>query len=350
MADRYTLKIKDVVQETPDTKTIHFKQPLFKKVKYKPGQFLTLHLDIDGQKVTRSYSMSSNPDLDSTVAVTVKRVEGGLASNYINDHLQSGNSMQVSQPAGRFTLEANKNLQRHIVLFGAGSGITPLMSILKAVLFFEPQSTVSLVYGNREPGSVIFREQLDGYKQKFGERFNLLYTFTQPAHDWGGYKGRIDEAMCVNALNLLPGLEADSTEYYLCGPEGMMDNVKAGLKRLKVPSAKIYFESFTSSKEPAEAMGSDTFETRQVKILMDGEEYEITVPPDKSILDTALDEGLDMPFSCQSGLCTACMGRCKSGQVKMVEGDALSDDEVAEGYVLTCVGHPLTDDVVIEIE
>jgi ring-1,2-phenylacetyl-CoA epoxidase subunit PaaE len=350
MADYYTLKIKEIVQETTHTKTIHFKQPLFKKIKYKPGQFVTLKLDINGQKVMRSYSMSSTPNLDDTLAVTVKKVQGGLVSNYLNDQVKEGDSLQVSEPVGHFTFEPEKSLSRHLVLFGAGSGITPLMSILKSALFFEPKTQVSLIYGNRHEGAVIFRKKLDELKQKFSDRLQIVYVYSQPDRLWQGYKGRIDMALTVNVLNLLPKLPESQTEYFLCGPDGMMEAVKEGLAKLKVPSAKIHTESFTSSNESKEAVASlGEMKERTVSIILDGDTHQFAVAPGKSILETGLDQGLDMPFSCQSGLCTACRGKCLSGEVKMSESDGLSADEISQGYVLTCVGHPMTDNVVIEI-
>ncbi|UZR95872.1 ferredoxin--NADP reductase [Chondrinema litorale] len=349
MGDTISLKVKEVVRETSDTVTVHFKQPLFRKVKYKPGQFLTINFEIDGKKVSRSYSMSSAPNLDNTVAVTVKRVQGGVVSNFVNDKVTPGMSISMMQPVGKFTLEVDKNLQRHIVLFGAGSGVTPLMSILKSVLFFEPKSTVSLVYGNRRVDNIIFQKQLQALKQKFGDRFNLVYCLTQPDRSWTGLTGRIDEAVTVNVINMLPKFDAAVTEYFLCGPDGMMENIKSGLAKLKVSSDKIHFESFTSSNESEEAIASlGETETHEVTILMDGTEHKIAVPPNKSILDTALDEGLDMAFSCQSGLCTACRCKVKSGVVKMTGGDGLTPAEIQDGYVLICVGHPGSEDVVVE--
>ncbi|MEN7550369.1 2Fe-2S iron-sulfur cluster-binding protein [Rapidithrix thailandica] len=350
MTDYYNLKVKSVVRETEDAVTIHFKQPLFRKVKYKPGQFLTLLVPVNGETLRRSYSMCSAPTLDSTVAVTIKRVEGGKVSNHLNDHAKSGDVIQVMKPMGHFGTEASKNKKRHIVLFGAGSGITPLMSILKSVLFYEPNSTVSLVYGNRNEQSIIFKEKLTEYKEKFGDRFNLVHVLSKPSENWGGYTGRIDETKVVNILNLLPKFSEEDTEYFLCGPHALMDMVETTLKKTKVPEFKIHHESFVSTKDPKKvAEELKSFKTHKVKILIDGEEHQLTVPPDKSILDVALDEGLDLPFSCQSGLCTACRGLCKEGKVKMVEGDGLSHDEIKEGYILTCVGHPQTEDVVIEI-
>jgi len=347
MSSYYTLKVKEIKQETKDTVTIHFKQPLFKKVKYTAGQFLTLIVPINGKKERRSYSMSSAPNLDNYISVTVKRVKGGLVSNYLNDHLKAGDSLEVMEPMGHFTLVPDKSKKRHIVLFGAGSGITPLMSILKSVLFFEPKSIVSLLYGNRHEGSIIFRKELDELQQKFGERLNIVHSLTEFDSHWQGYKGRIDRTKTVNFFNLLPKFDWSQTEVFMCGPQGMMDEVKEGLKILKCPPAQIHHESFFSA--PSEESTPGNYETQTVTIHLDGATHKVVVPPDKSILDAALDEGLDMPFSCQNGLCTACRGKCLSGKVVMTEGDGLSQDEINEGYVLTCVGRPASPDVEVEI-
>ena len=346
MSDYYTLKVKNVVQETNDAVTIQFKQPLFKKVKYLPGQFITVIIPMNGQKIRRSYSMSSAPNLDSHLAVTVKRVENGIVSNYINDQVKKGDSIEIMKPMGNFTLEPKKSAQRNIILFGGGSGITPLMSIMKSVLYFEPKSTVSLVYCNRNEDSIIFKKQIEDMQSKFGDRLNVVHVLEKPLQMWNGHIGFIDGPMIHNILNLLP--KADNTAYYICGPTGMMDAVSSSLKNMKIAEANINLESFVNTKS-AEDVDTSAFQTHTVTINLHGEEHKVTVPPSKTILDAALDEGLDMPFSCQSGLCTACMGKCTSGDIKMTEEDTLSADEIAEGYRLLCVGHPLTDDVVVEM-
>ena len=193
MSDYYTLKVKDIIKETDDTVTIQFKQPLFKKVKYISGQFLTVIIPVNGEKLRRSYSMSSAPNLDSHIGVTVKRVENGVVSNYLNDHIKKGDSIEIMKPMGNFTLEPNKQGKRNIILFGGGSGITPLMSILKSALYFEPNSAVSLVYANSDEDCIIFKDQLDALKEKFGERFNLVHVLSQPKQMWNGHTGRMDE-------------------------------------------------------------------------------------------------------------------------------------------------------------
>ena len=344
MGDYTTLKIKEVVRETADAVTIKFKQPLFKKIKYQPGQFITVILPINGEKVRRSYSMSSTPNLDSHVAVTVKRVEGGLVSNYLNDKVKKGDSIEIMKPMGNFTLSKASGA-RDVVLFGGGSGITPLMSIARQLLFFEAESKVSLVYANRDEDSIIFKAQLEELQQKFGDRLQVVHILENPKQMWDGYKGRPDIATFSNILNLLS--TSERTEYFICGPQGMMDVVKETLQKAKIKDSQINIESFVSTAGPAD---TSEFTARTVTVRINGNEHQFNVPAEKTILDAGLDEGIDLPFSCQSGLCTACMGKCVSGEVKMTSNDALSNDEINEGYRLLCVGHPESDDVVVEID
>ncbi len=349
----YNLKVKDIVRETSDTITIHLKQPLFTKVKYKSGQFLTLIVPIMGKSERRAYSLSSAPNVDETLAVTIKRVDGGLVSNYLNDHLKVGDNMDIMEPMGQFCLEPHKAQNRHVVLFGSGSGVTPLMSIAKSVLLFEPKSVVSFIYGNRSTDTIIFKAKIEEMQKKYGDRFKVVHVLSRAEEDWLGYHGRIDRTLTINVLNLLPKLDKDNTEYFMCGPEGMMDQVVDALHFLKTPKERIHRESFVSSaadevKDEATLKASGIVE-QKVTILIDGDEYIVNVPPTKTILEAALDAGVDVPYSCQSGLCTACRGHKKSGEVKMDEDEGLSESEITEGYILTCVSHPLTENVVVEI-
>ncbi len=346
MADYYTLKVKEIIWETGQAATLRLKQPLFSKIKYLPGQFLTFILEINGQKVRRSYSMSSTPELDADLAVTIKRVPGGLVSNYLLDKLKPGDSVEVTKPAGNFVIETDKNKSRHVILIGAGSGITPLMSILRAVLFFEPQSRVSLLYGNRHEGAIIFRRQLDELQAKFADRLTVIHTLTEPDKFWGGYRGRIDRFMTVNVISKLPKLP--ETLFYLCGPSGMMEEAKEGIKKMGYPLSVVRQESFTVAEGQtiSQATGDKDY---QVKIRLRGKEYTVEVKAGQTVLNAALDAGLDMPYSCQSGLCTACMGKKIAGELVMEDSDALSASELAQGYVLTCISHPTSEDLVIEI-
>ncbi|MCS7004674.1 MAG: ferredoxin--NADP reductase [Cytophagales bacterium] len=350
MSDYFTLKVIKVIPETSDTVTIQLKQPFFKKVKYKAGQFLTILLTIDGKKVRRSYSMSSAPQVEDYLAITVKRVAGGLVSNYLNDKVKEDDSLEFMEPMGNFYIEPDKDKQRHITLLGAGSGITPLMSIAKAVLYAEPKSTVSLLYGSRNEQSIIFKSALDDLKSKFKERFQVVHSLSQPFNeDWNGFKGRISEAHVINFINLVNKKPAENTLYYICGPEGMMREAQNALKRLRVPQNQIFIESFTPHQEETTSQNTEILD-QEVSIIHRGETHKIFVPKNKTILEIALEHGLDMPYSCQSGVCTACMAKCRSGKVYMSHNDGLSEADLQKGYVLLCTGHPLTHDVIVEIE
>jgi ring-1,2-phenylacetyl-CoA epoxidase subunit PaaE len=283
--------------------------------------------------------------------VTVKRVANGRVSNYLNEKLRIGQEIEVMEPMGSFALDLHP-VQRHVILIGAGSGITPLMSIAKAVLKMEATSIVSLLYGNRNEESIIFKEMLDRLQKQYSSRFNVFHVLSQPGIRWTGLKGRLNRTLALNLLDELPKLNVHKMDYYLCGPQGMMEEMQDALRMLNVPQEKIHKESFgttpDSTVKPKEEI-SNTITTQEVTLIYEGSEYKVKVDPDKSILEAGLNMDIDLPYSCQSGLCTACRGVCKSGKVKMDEDDGLSEHELQAGYVLLCVGHPLTSDVVIEI-
>jgi ring-1,2-phenylacetyl-CoA epoxidase subunit PaaE len=349
-SDRYfQLKVKEVRKETDDTATLVFESP-HKQLDYLPGQFLTLILPIEGEDVRRSYSLCTSPYLNEDPAITVKRVESGVVSNYLNDHMKEGDVFDVMEPAGHFTPQLDVEQSKKYVLFAGGSGITPLMSILKSILVQEPQSHVTLVYQSRNETSIIFKDQLDEIKARHPEQFELIHVLSQPSEGWKGYKGRLDTPMTNDILMDIAGNKVASREYFLCGPTGYMDTVFEALIDFEVPEKQIHKESFYSGEpKPKDESVAKTDEEIMVTILLDGEEYEVNVPSNKSILDAALDMDIDMPFSCQSGMCTACRGKLLAGNVTMEEEDGLSDEEINEGYVLNCVGHPEGPGVKIEI-
>ena len=349
-SDRYfKLKIKEVRRETEDTSTLVFESPE-KPINYLPGQFLTLILPIEGEDVRRSYSLSSSPFIDKDPAITVKRVESGVVSNYLNDHMKVGDEFDIMEPAGHFTPQLDAEQSKKYVLFAGGSGITPLMSILKSILVQEQKSHVTLVYQSRNEQSVIFKEFLDELKIKYPDQFELIHILSQPGASWEGHKGRLDKALASDILMDIAQNKVASREYFICGPTGYMKTVFETLIDFEVPEKQIHKESFYSGEaKPKEESVSKTDEEIMVTILLDGEEYEVNVPPNKSILDAALDMNIDMPFSCQSGMCTACRGKLLEGSVTMEEEDGLSEEEINEGYVLNCVGHPDGPGVKIEI-
>lgn len=349
----YKLKVKEVVKETPEAVTIYFEQPSGKQIEYKPGQFLTFQIHSEGDKLRRAYSLCTSPYIDKDLGVTVKRVPGGKISNYLNQAVKAGDTLEIMEPIGNFTTRFDKESQRHLVFMGGGSGITPLISLIKSALLLEPKTIVSLIYANKDVNSIIFKKELDKLKEQYKKNFNLIYSLDHSPFLWRGVSGLLNPAKVKDILKKLPA--HNKTEYFICGPEVLMNIYYDTLMSIGVSVDSIHKESF-ESKSAAEASNKSEEElkeegiiTREVKVVYDGEEYNFIVPPEKSILDAALDLDIDLPYSCQSGLCTACRGKCLSGKVKMVEDEGLSDREKKEGYVLICVGHPMSSDVVIEI-
>jgi ring-1,2-phenylacetyl-CoA epoxidase subunit PaaE len=344
------LHVKEIVRETKDAITIVFAQPQ-QALNYKSGQFLTLIANINGKDTRRAYSLCSSPFVDQDLAVTVKRVDQGIMSNWLADNLKAGQSLKIMEPMGQFTTEYDPNKKRHLVMFAGGSGITPMLSIIKSILTQEPKSIVSLIYCNRDEDSIIFYKELEKWETRYEGRLHVIHILDNAPMNWQGYSGLLNHEMLTRLFERIPDWGNDTT-YLMCGPEGMMKNVESLLAMRNIPPSKIFKESFvqgTIDKDPKAAAAPSETKAREVTIRYDGQEYKVLVEPQNTILQTALDKGIDLPYSCQSGLCTACRGKALSGKVKLDEEEGLSQSERAEGYVLTCVGHPLTDDVVIEI-
>lgn len=311
---------------------------------YLPGQFITIIKEVNGKKIRRAYSLCTTPFEDEFPAVTVKRVEGGAMSNDLNDNVKAGDEMEIMEPMGMFTTTYDRNNKRRAVFFGGGSGITPLMSILRSILLKEPESEVVLVYGNRSEEFVIFKDLVNLLEEKYEGRFKIVHILENGDAD---YAGRPTEEMLLEICNKI-GVDG-KTECFICGPQPMMDLVYATLPKAGATKDNVRMESFEAGKtSPSEIIDTDSAES-EVTIILDGEEYEITVNKNASILDTALENNLDMPYSCQSGLCTACRGKCHEGKVSIDEAEGLSQDELDDGFVLTCVGKPLSDRLKIEM-
>jgi ring-1,2-phenylacetyl-CoA epoxidase subunit PaaE len=354
MSQYLNLKVKQILRETDEAITIVFHQPQ-EKVVYKPGQFLTLIIDIGNEKYRRSYSLSSSPFTDQDLAVTVKKVTGGKVSSYLLDHVKVGDTLEVMKPLGTFTTECNYHHRRSIVLIGAGSGITPLISIGKSILSQEPLSNVFLILGNRNEHSVIFKQYLLDLGKEHGDRFHCTHVLSQPLSGTALPSGRLNQSSLIKILETLKNVEVQRAEYFICGPQGMMEEADKALAILQVPSSNIHKESFVagnSGEAPSGEVvsGNKEITAQEVVILYQGSEYRFVVPTGKTILEAALKEDIDLPYSCQSGMCTACMGKCTSGKVKLDDPDGLSDREIQQGFVLTCVGHPASANVVIEID
>ena len=357
MAARYFLKVKDVVRETPDAVTLTFWHPISEEIRYQPGQFLTFLLNINGQKVRRSYSMASSPHVDVSLAVSVKRVPGGLVSNYLCERIHPGDILETLEPMGTFVPKLDAQNRRTLVLIGAGSGITPLFSMAKSALHVEPYSRVWLIYGNRSQESTIYKAHLDAMEQAYGKsRFRTTHVLSQPTTGWTGLSGRLNQHTLTHLLEDIPVADRQSTSVYICGPDGMMAEARSALALVGVPAERIHKESYAT----APVMAGDVIEepmtdddesgSPEVTVLYEGSEYKFAVAPHQTILEAALELDIDLPYSCQAGMCTACLGKCTSGTVRLDEEDGLSESELKAGYVLTCVAHPVGRDVVIEID
>lgn len=355
MSKYYFLKVKEIEKETEEAATLHFWHPLNEVVAYRPGQFLTILLPVDDKKIRRSYSMSSSPYTDVSLAITIKRVPGGYASNLLLDSVKVGDTLEVMEPMGAFFPKQSDDQTRQVVFIGAGSGITPLFSILKSILMVEPESEVFLIYGSRNEESIIFKNKLEALQAKYGVRLNVVHTLSQPSDSWEGERGRLNKSHLLKIIEKLPALNKSEAEFFLCGPEDMMEEAHRALAILAVPENKIRKESFltATAAQPGEVTleeEGDTLKTREITLFYEGAEYKLPVKPHETVLEAALNMDIDLPYSCQAGMCTACLGRCTSGKVHLDEEDALSEAELNEGFILTCVSHPMSDDVIIEVE
>ena len=336
MKEYFKLKIKDIVYETEDAISIYFKQPFFGKIKYKCGQFLTVVFTIDGREFRRAYSINSAHGVDDDISITIKKVNGGVISNFIFTHLKKGDTVTITPPMGNFTLETEKKSSRNIVLFGAGSGITPLMSILKSTLYFEPESIVTLIYSNKTESSIIFKYQLDIFKERFANRIFIKHLISENDE-------RLDKDQLGDYLQINPFYKPENALFYICGPEVYMNSIKEGLEALNIDESKILNESFTAKKLEADGSYDVVFKTK-------GKEELVNVPAGKSLLDVGLDAGYRMRFSCFNGQCGTCKSRCVTGSVKMAVDNILTPEEKNLGYVLPCVGFPASEGVVLELD
>lgn len=354
MSKYYFLKIKEVEKETEEAGTIHFWHPLNEVLAYRPGQFLTIILPKGDSTIRRSYSFSSSPYTDVSPSITIKRLPGGYASNHLLDNLKEGDVVEVMEPFGNFFPKQADDQTRQVLFIGAGSGITPLFSILKSILMVEQETEVFLIYGSRNEESIIFDAKIKQLQEKYQARFKVIHTLSQPSKSWKGETGRLNQSHLLKIIEKLPELNTIESEYFLCGPDDMMEEAGRALAILSVSNDKIRKESFITNSSTATGevvmKEDDTLKAREVTLFYEGTEYKVPVQPYETVLEAALNMDIDLPYSCQAGMCTACMGKCISGKVQLDEEGALSEAELKDGFILTCVLRPMSDDVVIEVE
>ena len=352
MSEFHSLRVKEIVKETEDTVSLSFNVPENLKQAYvfTPGQYLTLKLIINNEEQRRSYSICSSSAEDITVAV--KKVENGLVSTYLNEVLKENDEMEVMTPEGNFTLETDQAKKRKFVGFAAGSGITPIMSMIKQLSMDETETVFTLFYSNKMENDVIFKHQLD---QLAGINLKINYIYTRQKLNNPLLEGRIDKSKATELIKAdLSCLNADA--FYLCGPEEMIFNVKSALEEFGVLNTKIKFELFTTpvlmAEKPKQQEVDENFDGEAlVTVIYDDEEIEFNLNKDgDTILDVAMDNDVDVPFSCKGAVCCTCKAKVTEGKVTMDANYALSDQEVEDGYVLACQAHPASAKVTLDFD
>ncbi|HEX9718344.1 MAG TPA: 1,2-phenylacetyl-CoA epoxidase subunit PaaE [Ramlibacter sp.] len=356
----HTLAVKRVTPDAAGSAAITLQVPaaLREGFDFRPGQFVTLRAAIAGQETRRSYSICSAHQRyvqSGEIDIGVKPVEEGVFSRWALEHLRAGETIEVMAPDGRFTPRVPG--ARHRVAFAAGSGITPVLSIMTSTLDSEPASRFTLVYGNQRVNTIMFNEALQDLKDRYPARVSLIHLLSRQAQEVELLHGRIDDAKVAELLRtMLPA--ADIDEAFICGPEGMIDATQRALLAGGVPADRIHTERFFStSQAPAKrAVPGDTpsagvqTAAHRLDVVLDGKTHQLAMGDDDRVLDVALEAGLDLPYSCKSGVCTTCRARLLEGEVEMEKNFTLEQWEIDRGFVLTCQARPMTPRVVVSYD
>ncbi|MCC6542399.1 MAG: phenylacetate-CoA oxygenase/reductase subunit PaaK [Flavobacteriales bacterium] len=359
MARFHTLTVSSLHRETVDSIVIGFVIPkeLLPDFTFIQGQYLTLKVNVNGEELRRSYSICSSPLDPEELRIAVKKVEGGRASTALVEKLRPGMTIEVMTPMGQFHTILHASHRKHYVCFAGGSGITPILSIIKTVLRAEPQSRLTLFYGNTDSDRIIFRNKLEELKNKHTDRLSVHHILTYGKDEDLLFNGLITVEKATALAKRFVQDNAD-TEYFICGPEPMMVNVSESLNKLGVDKKRVHIELFTSpvsdemKKDAPKAVEQGAFAgVASVKVILDGREYQLQLDAKgDSILDAALTAGLDVPFACKGAVCCTCKARVVEGKVEMDMNYALTDEEVADGFVLTCQSHPRTPNVTVDYD
>lgn len=353
----HPLSIKEVKKETADCITVLFDVPpdLTTAFQFTQGQSLTMRTIIKGEEVRRTYSICSSP-LEKQLRVAIKKVEGGLFSTFANEGLKKSDILEVMPPVGRFYTTLDPAQQKNYTAFAAGSGITPILSIIKTTLATEPHSSFTLVYGNKSRSSIIFFEELEALKNKYINRFNLIHLLSREKTDADINFGRITKEKCSQLFDKLINLKT-TDEFFICGPENMIFSVKDFLEANAVDEKKIHFELFTTPGQQKAAGQKSQAPVKEgsqsnITVKLDGRSFDFTIPTnsDTSILDAAMQQGADVPYACKGGVCCTCKARLLEGEVSMDVHWGLEQEEIEQGYILTCQSHPKTKKVVVDFD
>lgn len=350
----HKLQVLKRIQETSDTCSLQFIVPeeLKNTYIYKPGQYLTLKLLIDGNEERRAYSISSCPTTDSFIQITIKNIDGGFVSNYLVNNVAEADELEVLPPLGNFTVEPKSENKIQYVMIAGGSGITPLMSMIKSILNSEPLSTIILLYSNRNQNNIIFNDGLNQLLENNSNRLKIYHFISNQEQNSNEYLGRLNTELFKNLI--LDKIDnPKDAEYFLCGPTSLMQSIEQSIDEYSISKAKVHKESFVSSNlydDEASKPQLPDFENRNIKVRVYGQEYEFTVEKDENIITAGIKNGLIFPYSCQIGACSTCRAMLVSGNVFMEIREGLTDAEVEQGYILTCQSHPMSDDVVIDFD
>ena len=348
----HALRVVAVEAETPSTASVRFDVPpvLSGAFRWRPGQHVTLRLTINSREVRRTYSISEAPLAGAALRITVKRVPDGLVSNHINDHVAAGDRIDVAPPFGGFCLDPEPRARRTYYFFAAGSGITPVYAMVRALLEAEPYSVAHLAYGNVDGASIIFREALARAEAGAGGRLLVRHVLSKPG-TWPSMdywrRGRIDAA-AVEAFLAEHPPEAQDARYYVCGPGGMNAGVRTALENLDVPAARILMESYGRSRAARDMSVAGV--AALVRVVLAGRTLAVPVAPGRTLLDAVRAAGASPPFSCESGVCGSCQARLSAGTVHMRARMALGDDEIAAGAILTCQAVPTTPQLAVSYD
>ncbi|WP_372936200.1 2Fe-2S iron-sulfur cluster-binding protein [Seonamhaeicola sp.] len=349
MSSFHKLSIKNIKRETEKAVSISFNLPenLKSAFAFKAGQYITLKTTINGNEVRRDYSLCVSPK-SGELKVAIKEVVDGTFSAYANKELQVGDTLEVSTPNGRFVFEPNDKKTKNIALFAAGSGITPILSIIKCALEEEVNSHVILVYGNKTTQDTMFLNELLELQHTYKDRFSIQFVFSQKDEE-NAIFGRIEKSTVNYVMkNKYKHIEVDAC--YLCGPEAMIHTVKDVLTENGIDENRIHFELFKAAKPDEINDGNATDGKTKITVIVDDEEATFEMSQKQTILEAALDEDLDAPYSCQGGICSSCLARIKEGEATMRQNNILTESEVAEGLILTCQAQPTTPTIVVDYD
>jgi len=348
MSTFYQLSIKEIRQETNDSVSIVFNIPqdLKEKFKFIPGQYITIKKTLEDKEVRRAYSICSSLGSD-IIKVAIKRVDNGLFSKYAVNELKIGDILEVSRPEGRFDLMPNSKHKKNYAAFVAGSGITPVLSMIKSVLEVETESDFILVYGNKSIDDVMFKDEIEALTLSYPNKFKVQYVYSRYEED-GTLFGRIDTSVLNFILNnKCKDMKFD--DFFLCGPEPMINLIKSNLLDKGVAEKNIHFELFSTNVD--DKVGDADIDGRTtVKVLLDDEEHTFEMDRGKTILEVALKKGLDAPYSCQGGICSTCLAQITEGKAIMDKNSILTDDDIEDGLILTCQAHPTTPNISIDYD